>query len=220
MNILLAEDSALLREAMVHLLSSLGHEVVTVEDAQQLLDHAEDPVDLIITDVRMPPNMSDDGLLAARRIREARPDQPVMMLSQYVAASYVDTLLEHGGFGYLLKDRVSNIAEFVAAMETVRTGGTVVDPEVVSVLLASKNKGITQLTPREREVLGLMAQGKSNAEIQASLVLTPGAVNKHVANVFTKLGFEPTEPNRRVRAVLVWLRHTGNPKEIPHPRRE
>ena len=141
-----------------------------------------------------------------------------MMLSQYVAASYVDTLLEHGGFGYLLKDRVSNIAEFVAAMETVRTGGTVVDPEVVSVLLASKNKGITQLTPREREVLGLMAQGKSNAEIQASLVLTPGAVNKHVANVFTKL--EPTEPNRRVRAVLVWLRHTGNPKEIPHPRRE
>ena len=153
--------------------------------------------------------MRDDGLLAVSTLRQVNPDQPVVVLSQYVAASYLDCLLQHGGFGYLLKERVSDVEHFVAVLEEVRGGGTVVDPEVVSTLLAAKQDGIAELTPREREVLDLMAQGLSNKEMEKRLVLTAGAVSKHVANVFLKLGFQPEDNNRRVKAVLRWLRYTA-----------
>ena len=207
MKILLAEDSALLRAAIEQLLRSLGHEVTTVEDADQLRAAAEG-FDIIVTDVRMPPLLQDDGLRAVNEIRKRTPEQPVVVLSQYVAASYLDGLIEHGGFGYLLKERIADVDEFIHALDTVSAGGTVVDPEVVSTLLSSRKMGVDKLTPREREVLALMAQGASNREIEGKLVLTAGAVSKHVANVFTKLGFSPEDENRRVKAVLAWLRTT------------
>lgn len=205
MKILLAEDSALLRAAIEQLLRSLGHEVTTVEDADQLRAAAEG-FDIIVTDVRMPPLLQDDGLRAVNEIRKRTPEQPVVVLSQYVAASYLDGLIEHGGFGYLLKERIADVDEFIHALDTVSAGGTVVDPEVVSTLLSSRKMGVDKLTPREREVLALMAQGASNREIEGKLVLTAGAVSKHVANVFMKLGFSPEDENRRVKAVLAWLR--------------
>ncbi|WP_306588937.1 response regulator transcription factor [Corynebacterium striatum] len=205
MKILLAEDSALLRAAIKQLLRSLDHEVTTVEDADQLRAAAEG-FDIIVTDVRMPPLLQDDGLRAVNEIRKRTPEQPVVVLSQYVAASYLDGLIEHGGFGYLLKERIADVDEFIHALDTVSAGGTVVDPEVVSTLLSSRKMGVDKLTPREREVLTLMAQGASNREIEGKLVLTAGAVSKHVANVFMKLGFSPEDENRRVKAVLAWLR--------------
>ena len=205
MKILLAEDSALLRAAIGQLLRSLDHEVTTVEDADQLRAAAEG-FDIIVTDVRMPPLLQDDGLRAVNEIRKRTPEQPVVVLSQYVAASYLDGLIEHGGFGYLLKERIADVDEFIHALDTVSAGGTVVDPEVVSTLLSSRKMGVDKLTPREREVLALMAQGASNREIEGKLVLTAGAVSKHVANVFMKLGFSPEDENRRVKAVLAWLR--------------
>lgn len=205
MKILLAEDSALLRAAIEQLLRSLDHEVTTVEDADQLRAAAEG-FDIIVTDVRMPPLLQDDGLRAVNEIRKRTPEQPVVALRQYVAASYLDGLIEHGGFGYLLKERIADVDEFIHALDTVSAGGTVVDPEVVSTLLSSRKMGVDKLTPREREVLALMAQGASNREIEGKLVLTAGAVSKHVANVFMKLGFSPEDENRRVKAVLAWLR--------------
>ena len=209
MKLLLAEDSALLRAGLEQLLSTLGHSVTAATDAEELRAIAEqEDFDLIITDVRMPPTMTDDGLRAVHDLRAANPTQPVVVLSQYVAASYLDRLLEHGGFGYLLKERVSDVEEFVHTLDEVAHGGTVVDPEVVTALLSAKRSGLTQLTAREREVLGLMAQGLSNKEIEDTLVLTAGAVSKHVSNVFLKLGFLPEDSNRRVKAVLAWLRHT------------
>lgn len=216
MKILLAEDSALIRAGLEQLLIALGHEVVSVADALQLREVAspkesENPTfDIIITDVRMPPEMADDGLRAVYELRKIYPDQPVMVLSQYVAASYLDRLLEHGGFGYLLKERISNVDEFIRAINEVASGGTVVDPEVVTTLLSARRTGLATLTPREKEVLELMAQGLSNKEIMDALVLTAGAVSKHVASVFMKLGFAPDDSNRRVKAVLTWLRHQGN----------
>ncbi|WP_408925402.1 response regulator [Corynebacterium sp. YSMAA1_1_F7] len=214
MKVLLAEDSALLRAGLEQLLMALGHEVVTVVDASELRnatmasDENGQKYDVIITDVRMPPTMTDDGLRAVYDLRKRYPSQPVMVLSQYVAASYLDRLLEHGGFGYLLKERVSDVDEFVHTLGEVARGGTVVDPEVVSALLSARRTGLAALTPREKEVLALMARGLSNSEIMDKLVLTAGAVSKHVANVFMKLGFAPEDANRRVKAVLAWLRHT------------
>ncbi|WP_034985884.1 response regulator transcription factor [Corynebacterium jeikeium] len=214
MKVLLAEDSALLRAGLEQLLKALGHEVLTVVDASELRDAtmASDEngqkYDVIITDVRMPPTMTDDGLRAVYELRKQYPSQPVMVLSQYVAASYLDRLLEHGGFGYLLKERVSDVDEFVHSLNEVARGGTVVDPEVVSALLSARRTGLAALTPREKEVLALMARGLSNSEIMDELVLTAGAVSKHVASVFMKLGFAPEDANRRVKAVLAWLRHT------------
>ncbi|MCT1427086.1 MULTISPECIES: response regulator transcription factor [Corynebacterium] len=209
MKLLLAEDSALLRAGLEQLLSALGHSVTAATDAEELRAVAgQEDFDLIISDVRMPPTMTDDGLRAVHDLRAANPTQPVVVLSQYVAASYLDRLLEHGGFGYLLKERVSDVEEFVHTLDEVAHGGTVVDPEVVTALLSAKRSGLTQLTAREREVLGLMAQGLSNKEIEDTLVLTAGAVSKHVSNVFLKLGFLPEDSNRRVKAVLAWLRHT------------
>ena len=209
MKLLLAEDSALLRAGLEQLLSALGHSVTAATDAEELRAVAgQEDFDLIISDVRMPPTMTDDGLRAVHDLRAANPTQPVVVLSQYVAASYLDRLLEHGGFGSLLKERVSDVEEFVHTLDEVAHGGTVVDPEVVTALLSAKRSGLTQLTAREREVLGLMAQGLSNKEIEDTLVLTAGAVSKHVSNVFLKLGFLPEDSNRRVKAVLAWLRHT------------
>lgn len=209
MKLLLAEDSALLRAGLEQLLSALGHSVTAVTDAEALRAIAgQEDFDLIISDVRMPPTMTDDGLQAVHDLRAANPAQPVVVLSQYVAASYLDHLLEHGGFGYLLKERVSDVEEFVRTLDDVARGGTVVDPEVVTALLSARHTGLARLTAREREVLGLMAQGLSNKDIEDTLVLTSGAVSKHVSNVFIKLGFRPEDSNRRVKAVLAWLRHT------------
>ena len=209
MKLLLAEDSALLRAGLEQLLSALGHSVTAVTDAEALRAIAgQEDFDLIISDVRMPPTMTDDGLQAVHDLRAADPTQPVVVVSQYVAASYLDRLLEHGGFGYLLKERVSDVEEFVRTLDDVARGGTVVDPEVVTALLSARHTGLARLTAREREVLGLMAQGLSNKDIEDTLVLTSGAVSKHVSNVFIKLGFRPEDSNRRVKAVLAWLRHT------------
>ncbi|OFO20884.1 DNA-binding response regulator [Corynebacterium sp. HMSC056F09] len=209
MKLLLAEDSALLRAGLKQLLGALGHSVTAVTDAEALRAIAgQEDFDLIISDVRMPPTMTDDGLQAVHDLRAADPTQPVVVLSQYVAASYLDRLLEHGGFGYLLKERVSDVEEFVRTLNDVARGGTVVDPEVVTALLSARHTGLARLTAREREVLGLMAQGLSNKDIEDTLVLTSGAVSKHVSNVFIKLGFRPEDSNRRVKAVLAWLRHT------------
>ena len=210
MKILLAEDSALLRAGLAELLRAAGHEVVEAVDADSLVAacQATSP-DLVVSDVRMPPKMSDDGLEAVYRLRKARADAndshlPVVILSQYVASAYLDTLLEHGGFG------VANVAEFTRTLETVAQGGTVVDPEVVKTLIQNRTSGISNLTSREQEILGLMAEGLSNSEISDRLVVSAGAVSKHVANVFIKLGFTPDDENRRVRAVLAWLRHQAN----------
>ena len=214
--ILLAEDSALLRAGLAELLRAAGHEVVEAVDADSLVAacQATSP-DLVVSDVRMPPKMSDDGLEAVYRLRKARADAndthlPAVILSQYVASAYLDTLLEHGGFGYLLTERVANVAEFTRTLETVAQGGTVVDPEVVKTLIQNRTSGISNLTSREQEILGLMAEGLSNSEISDRLVVSAGAVSKHVANVFIKLGFTPDDENRRVRAVLAWLRHQAN----------
>lgn len=215
MKILLAEDTALLREGLAGLLRAAGHEVSTVADADALTSAVADgdTPDLIVSDVRMPPTMTDDGLAAVHRLRKAARREgrelPAVMLSQYVAAAYLDDLLDHGGFGYLLKERVADVSEFLAALDTVASGGTVVDPDVVRTLVSSHRSGISDLTAREREVLERMAAGDSNSQIGSALFLSPGAVSKHVANVFMKLGMAPTDENRRVRAVLAWLRHTG-----------
>jgi DNA-binding NarL/FixJ family response regulator len=218
MRILLAEDTPLLREGLAGLLRAAGHEVTTVGDATALVTAASSPgtpdaPDLIVSDVRMPPTMTDDGLAAVHRLRETAQQDgrvlPAVMLSQYVAAAYLDDLLDHGGFGYLLKERVADVDDFLAALDTVASGGTVVDPDVVKTLVSVRRSGIDDLTGREREVLERMAAGDSNSQIGEKLFLSPGAVSKHVANVFMKLGMTPSDENRRVRAVLAWLRHTG-----------
>ena len=217
MRLLLAEDSALLREALTALLERLGHTIVaTAETAPELLTafrrltDAGAPPDLVLTDVRMPPGNSDDGLLAALDIRAAHPGQPVMVLSQYIADTYARELLTvpGGATGYLLKDRVNRVRDFATALETVAAGGTVIDPDVVQHLLAGSRPGpLDRLTAREREVLALMADGRSNAEIAKDLTLTDAAVSKHIGNVFAKLDLGPIEENRRVRAVLTYLQN-------------
>ncbi|WP_105565204.1 response regulator transcription factor [Microbacterium halophytorum] len=215
MRLLLAEDSALLREALVALLERLGHTIAATAatapglvDAYGRLADAGEPPDLVLTDVRMPPDGGDDGLRAALEIRTAAPAQPVMVLSQYLADTYARELLtlREGAIGYLLKDRVNRVRDFAAALETVASGGTVIDPDVVHHLLSGSRPGpLDRLTPREREVLALMADGQSNTDIATTLTLTDAAVSKHVGNVFAKLGLGPVEENRRVRAVLTYL---------------
>lgn len=215
MRLLLAEDSALLREALTALLERLGHTIVaSAQTAPGLLAAYERlagenaPPDLVITDVRMPPGNSDDGLRAALSIRVGHPAQPIMVLSQYIADTYARELLTlpKGAIGYLLKDRVNRVRDFSAALDTIAAGGTVIDPDVVRRLLSGSRPGpLDGLTPREREVLALMADGQSNADIAAVLTLTDAAVSKHIGNIFTKLGLSPVEDNRRVRAVLAYL---------------
>ncbi|MCC4250170.1 MULTISPECIES: response regulator transcription factor [Microbacterium] len=215
MRLLLAEDSALLREALTALLERLGHTIAaTAQTAPELLatfEHLADvnePPDLVLTDVRMPPGNSDDGLGAALDIRAAHPTQPIMVLSQYIADTYARELLTlpEGAIGYLLKDRVNRVRDFAAALETVASGGTVIDPDVVQHLLGGSRPGpLDSLTTREREVLALMADGQSNAAIASTLTLSDAAVSKHIGNIFSKLGLSPVEDNRRVRAVLTYL---------------
>jgi DNA-binding NarL/FixJ family response regulator len=198
------------------LLHRFGHTVVAaVGDAPALTAAvSEHDPDIVVTDVRMPPGFSDEGLRAAVALRAARPSLPVLVLSQYVEQTYAAELLDAdprrgrgGGVGYLLKDRVGDVEEFVDAVCRVAAGGTVIDPEVVRQLLGRHRDPIQRLTPREREVLALMAEGWSNGAIARTLVVTEAAVAKHIGSILTKLDLPPTEDDhRRVRAVLAFLR--------------
>ncbi len=209
---MLAEDSVLLREGLIGLLARCGHEVVAaVGDAQALIAAVEEHTpDIVVTDVRMPPGFQDEGLHAAVRLRERRPALPVLVLSQYVQRTYAAELLDSGdgsGVGYLLKDRVGQVEEFVAALHEVADGGTVVDPEVVRQLLRRRRDPLEQLTPREREVLALIAEGKSNGAIARELVVSDAAIGKHIGNILAKLDLPQTDTtHRRVLAVLTYLR--------------
>jgi DNA-binding NarL/FixJ family response regulator len=212
--VVMAEDNALLREGLVLLLTSAGHEVVAVADngpavLPALLEHRPD---IAVLDVRMPPGFRDEGLRAALAARKEIPELPVLVLSQYVEESYASELLKDGaaGLGYLLKDRVGRVDEFLEALERVAAGGTALDPEVVTELLARRQDSpLDSLTPREREVLELMAEGHDNTTISRSLVITERVVSKHIGNVFLKLGLPPSDiGHRRVLAVLAYLNHT------------
>lgn len=212
MRIVIAEDSVLLREGISRLLGEYGHEVVAgLGDATRLLAAVTEAApDLVIVDVRMPPTHTDEGLRAAVELRARRPGTPVLVLSQYVEERYATELLEMGtvGVGYLLKERVADVREFVDAAQRVADGGTALDPEVVSQLLVrSRRRGpLESLTPREREVLALMAEGLSNVAIAERLVVSGGAVEKHISNIFSKLALAPSEAeHRRVLAVLRYL---------------
>ncbi|MCX4823324.1 response regulator transcription factor [Streptomyces sp. NBC_01142] len=202
----------LLREGLIGLLARFGHQTVAaVGDADALRDAvaAHDP-DIVVTDVRMPPGFQDEGLRAAVALRAERPSLPVLVLSQYVQRSYATELLDVGdgtGVGYLLKDRIGHIEEFLDALTRVAAGGTVVDPEVVRQLLRRRRDPLQALTPREREVLALVAEGRSNASIARALVVTEAAVGKHIGNILGKLDLPPAEDtHRRVLAVLAFLR--------------
>jgi len=211
--VVIAEDSVLLREGLVRLLADADIETVgTVGDGPGLIRAVEEhEPDLAIVDVRMPPSFTDEGLRAALEVRRARPAQPILVLSQYVEERYATDLIGNGaeGVGYLLKERVSDVGEFIDAVRRIAAGGTVIDPEVIGQLLGRRRRGdrLEALTPREREVLGLMAQGRSNAAIARDLVVTEGAVEKHISNIFLKLDLPPTQDDhRRVMAVLAYLR--------------
>lgn len=212
MRVIVAEDSVLLREGVVRLLQEAGHEVVgQAGDSDELMRkvRAHRP-DLAVVDVRMPPTQTDEGLRAAKAIRSEHPECGVLVLSGYVEPTYAQELLADNaaGLGYLLKDRVSNVHDFADAVERVGAGGSALDPEVVSVLMGrSRNDDpLEELTPREREVLGLMAEGRSNAAIAEQLVVTDRAVEKHVTSIFGKLGLTASgEDHRRVLAVLRFL---------------
>lgn len=209
---MLAEDSVLLREGLIGLLTRCGHEVVAaVGDADALLTAvAEHRPDIVVTDVRMPPGFQDEGLDAAVRLRTGQPSLPVLVLSQYVQRAYASDLLDSGdgtGVGYLLKDRVGQIEEFIDALCEVADGGTVVDPEVVRQLLRRRRDPLERLTAREREVLALVAEGRSNGAIARELVVSEAAVGKHIGNILSKLDLPPAgETHRRVLAVLAFLR--------------
>ncbi|MFD9083214.1 response regulator [Streptomyces erythrochromogenes] len=212
LKIVLAEDGVLLREGLVGLLTRFGHEVAAAvgdADALRTAVAAHDP-DIVVTDVRMPPGFGDEGLRAAVELRTARPALPVLVLSQYVQRSYAADLLDSGdggGVGYLLKDRVGHVEQFLDAVVTVAGGGTVVDPEVVRQLLRRRRDPLAALTPREREVLGLVAEGRSNGSIARELVVSEAAVGKHIGNILGKLDLPPAEDtHRRVLAVLAYLR--------------
>jgi DNA-binding NarL/FixJ family response regulator len=212
LRVVIADDAVLLREGLIRLLEENGCTVVAaVGDGPSLVEAiAEHEPDVSIVDVRMPPSHTDEGLRASVAARGRVPGTPILVLSQYVEVSYADDLLSdrRGGIGYLLKDRVSDVADFLDSLRRVAGGATVLDPEVVGQLLVRRRRDdpLRALTPREREVLGLMAEGRSNTAIARKLVVTEGAVEKHVKNIFTKLGLPPDEEqHRRVLAVLAYL---------------
>ncbi|MDX3099366.1 response regulator transcription factor [Nonomuraea angiospora] len=221
MRIVIAEDLALLRDGLIRLLSANGFEVVAaVDNGPMLLDAlTRERPDVAVVDVRLPPGYTDEGLRAALEARRLVPGLPVLILSQYVEQLYARELLSSrsGGVGYLLKDRVGDIDRFVDAVRQVASGGTVMDPEVISQLLTrrSRDEPLGELTVREREVLALMAEGLSNLAIAARFQVTDKAVAKHTNNIFAKLGLPPSDDhNRRVMAVLTYL------QSIPHRRPE
>ena len=212
MRIVIAEDSVLLRAGLTRILVDAGEDVVaTVGDADELLTVVgRHRPDLALVDVRMPPTHTDDGLRAARTIRERWPGTGILVLSQYVEERYATELLadDTAGLGYLLKDRVADVGEFLGAVRRVGAGGTALDPEVVSQLLARARHQdpLERLSPREREVLALMAEGRANPAIARELVVSDKAVEKHVSNIFLKLDLAPAQADhRRVLAVLRWL---------------
>lgn len=216
MRLVIADDSVLLREGLALLLAEAGHEVVAQAGdgpgfVAAMLEHRPD---VGVVDVRMPPSHTDEGLRAAVEVRAALPQAPIVVLSQYVEVSYADDLLAGGagGVGYLLKDRVSEVDDFLTGLEQVAGGGTVLDPQVVTQMLSRSSArargavGYDALTPRERDVLALMAQGRSNAAVAAELHVTEGAVEKHTQRIFAKLDLHADAGHhRRVRAVLGWL---------------
>ena len=212
MRVVIAEDAAVFREGLVRLLEDRGHEVcAAVGDGEELLAAAAaHRPDVAVVDIRMPPTHTDEGLRAALQLRRDHPGTGVLVFSQYIETRYAARLLQGNaaGVGYLLKDRVADVAEFTEALARVAAGGTALDPEVVSQLLGAGRhaRGLAALTAREREVLALMAEGRSNAGIAAMLVISAGVVEKHVASIFAKLGLPPAEgDNRRVLAVLRYL---------------
>ncbi|MCG8152339.1 response regulator [Pimelobacter simplex] len=210
MRAVLAEDQALLRVGLTRILESGGIQVVEAVDNAPSLARAldRDDIDIAVLDVRLPPTNTTEGLLAATTLRAARPAFPVLVLSQWVEPLYARDLLAggEGAVGYLLKDRVADVDAFLAAVRQVAGGGTVLDPEVVATLVSARSRPLDRLTDREREVLTLMAEGRSNAAIAARLVVTEKAVGKHINNIFTKLDLpQAGDDNRRVLAVLAWL---------------
>jgi len=210
MRVVIAEDSVLLREGLTRLLAEAGHDVVAAAaEAEEFLRAvaAQQP-DAVVVDVRMPPTFSDEGLRAALVVRSSWPGIGVLVLSQYVEERYATELLSDRpqGVGYLLKDRVADLSQFLDALERVADGGSALDPEVVAQLLARSRHPLASLTPRELDVLGLMAEGRSNSAIAAQLVIGEGAVEKHINSIFGKLGLPPADrDHRRVLAVLRYL---------------
>jgi DNA-binding NarL/FixJ family response regulator len=211
-HVLIAEDSVLLRDGLVRMLSDHGHEVVAaVQDAAELMTLVQrDRPDIAILDVRMPPTHTDEGIRAALELRSRWPELAVLVLSQYVEENYATELLsgDLGGVAYVLKDRVTNVGEFIDTIDRVAAGGTVIDPEVVAQLLARtrQREPLSDLSPRERQVLELMAEGRSNGAIASTLVITQRAVEKHVKSIFQKLRLPMADTDhRRVLAVLRFL---------------
>ena len=215
LRVVIAEDNTLLREGLQVLLERNGFVVIQAVDTADRLIAAglETEPDLVITDVRMPPTFRSEGLVAAVRLREANPSLPVVVLSQYVEQSYVAELLDSGGgagIGYLLKDRVSDVADFADTLRRVHAGGTAVDPAVINQMIKRRRDPLALLTPREREVLAVMAEGHSNGAIARRLFVSDAAVVKHIGNVMMKLHLPPNDDqNRRVAAVLTYLRSAG-----------
>jgi DNA-binding NarL/FixJ family response regulator len=210
--IVLAEDSVLLRDGLVGLLERFGHEVVAAVSDREGLEKAvaAHQPDVVVTDVRMPPGFKDEGLRAALDLRRSHPRLPILVLSQYVETRYATELLNAGDgthVGYLLKDRIGHVNEFVDALRRVVDGGTVVDPEVVRQMLRRHRDPLDSLTAREREVLALVAEGRSNAAIATALHVAEASVAKHIRSILNKLGLPPAdETHRRVLAVLTFLR--------------
>ncbi|MFD6333955.1 response regulator [Streptomyces niveus] len=212
LRIVLAEDSVLLRDGLTGLLERFGHQVVAEAGTADELTEAvaAHQPDIVVTDVRMPPGFSDEGLRAALALRERQPELPILVLSQYVQRAYAEELLDSSdgtSVGYLLKERIGHVEEFVDAVRRVAEGATVVDPEVVRQLLRHRRDPLSRLTPREQEVLALMAEGRSNAAVGAALHVSEGTVSKHFGSILTKLDLSLTDAtNRRVLAVLAYLR--------------
>jgi DNA-binding NarL/FixJ family response regulator len=213
MRVVIAEDAAVFRDGLVRLLEDRGHAVVAaVADGDALIQAVEEHhPDVAVVDVRMPPTYTDEGLHAATSLRRNHPQVGILVFSQYIETRYAAQLLAENaaGIGYLLKDRVADTSEFIEALARVAVGGTALDPEVVTQLLTASNRSasLVSLTRREYQVLALMAEGRSNAAIASHLVISEGAVEKHVANIFAKLGLPVSESdNRRVLAVLRYLK--------------